>query len=93
MLELREEERESDVESVGPPLLLRPDSGLFAAYQRSLSQTHQAALARWAAGAFRASDGRCVQRRVPCDGTSTSASGTLQIIATARTRISSALSP
>ena len=39
-------------------VLLRPAAGLFAAYQRSLSDHIQAVLARWAEGDFRAGDER-----------------------------------
>ena len=46
------------VEDKRKPVLLRPRSDLFTAYQRSLSDKHQAVLARWAAGDFRAGDGR-----------------------------------
>ena len=41
-----------------PRLLLRPNAGLFPAFQRSLSADLQAVLARWAAGNFSADDGR-----------------------------------
>ena len=49
----------------GPPLRLRTIPGLFAAYQRSLSAGHQAVLDRWAAGDFRAGDGRLTAAETP----------------------------
>ena len=46
-------------------VLLQPRSDLFAAFQRSLSDEHQAVLARSAAGDFRASDDQL--RAAQCD--------------------------
>ena len=44
------------LEGDGGPVLLQPNSQLFAAYQRSLSDEHQATLARWATSEFFAVD-------------------------------------
>ena len=46
---------------------LGPRSDLFTAYQRSFSDEHQAVLARWAAGDFRAGDGRLSAAESPLE--------------------------
>ena len=51
----------------GWPVMLRPQSRLLTAFQRSLTAAHQAVLARWAAGDFQAGDEKLTAAESPLE--------------------------
>ena len=65
--EVSDAARGVNVGGIGLPVLLRPRSDLFAAYQRSLSAEHQTVLARWARGDFQAGDEQLSAADIPID--------------------------